>query len=70
MNAKEQLRRQIRAGQTKLDPEIRRRAELIDQGHVPYDKAAARSAVAKFLEGRPENDRLRREITRLVVRKD
>jgi len=70
MSWKEALKRQIRNSQHKLDPEIRRRADIVERGDIPYDREAAREAIDRFLEGRPDGDWMRREITRMTVKRD
>mgnify|MGYP006266036677 CR=1 FL=1 len=59
MSDKARLLRQIAELRRQIDPEILRRAELAQQGRVPYDQANAQEAIKRFLESQPDGNRLR-----------
>ena len=54
MNAKEELILQIRKQRARLSKELEERADMLEKGHVPYDKKNARNAVSRFLEDHPD----------------
>lgn len=67
MSDKAKLLRQIAQLRRQIDPAVLRRAELAQQGRIPYDQENAQEAVKQFLNSQPDGARLRALLKRKVA---